>query len=347
MKTGTGSGTGTATGTSTSSSARALEAMLVHHAALADGVARRVAALRSAVDAGAGHQTASAELVAYLAGDVLAHALAEEHTIYPAAAAEEELAAPVAGMIEEHRQLASLVEDLAVASDGPRAVSEADAIAALFEGHVRQENEIVLPRLAADNSADLPGLLADMHRLIEPAQRDMPGADADAGAGAGASVDTEASLLRLLIDAAGQLAAGGQGEEACRLAAEAWVAVRATRPDLGARVTAALHRLVRSATAEPVTLSSGPRAPSGVPVPSADAMLDVRDLAPAQRHERIFATYGALDEGAAFVLVNDHDPKPLGYQFEAEHSGRYSWDYLEAGPKVWRVRIGKLAQSDR
>jgi uncharacterized protein (DUF2249 family) len=42
------------------------------------------------------------------------------------------------------------------------------------------------------------------------------------------------------------------------------------------------------------------------------------------------------------VLVNDHDPRPLRYQFEAEHAGRYSWDYLEAGPEVWRVRIGRL-----
>jgi len=72
-----------------------------------------------------------------------------------------------------------------------------------------------------------------------------------------------------------------------------------------------------------------------------DGELDVRALAPAQRHEQIFATFQALPPGGAFVLVNDHDPKPLSYQFAAEYPGRYTWDYLEAGPQVWRVRIGR------
>ena len=43
----------------------------------------------------------------------------------------------------------------------------------------------------------------------------------------------------------------------------------------------------------------------------------------------------------SFELVNDHDPKPLYYQLEADYSGQFSWDYLEAGPEVWRVRIGR------
>ncbi|MFC7728380.1 DUF2249 domain-containing protein [Actinomadura keratinilytica] len=67
----------------------------------------------------------------------------------------------------------------------------------------------------------------------------------------------------------------------------------------------------------------------------------MRALAPAQRHEQIFAAFRALPPGGAFVLVNDHDPKPLSYQFAAEYPGLYTWDYLEAGPQVWRVRIGR------
>jgi len=72
-----------------------------------------------------------------------------------------------------------------------------------------------------------------------------------------------------------------------------------------------------------------------------DGELDVRPLPPAQRHERIFATFAALPPGTSFVLVNDHEPKPLRYQFAAEHPGEYTWDYLESGPQVWRVRIGR------
>ncbi|MCZ7589913.1 MAG: DUF2249 domain-containing protein [Gaiella sp.] len=76
---------------------------------------------------------------------------------------------------------------------------------------------------------------------------------------------------------------------------------------------------------------------------TADQTLDVRSEPPARRHELIFDTYDALAPGGGFVLVNDHDPKPLRYQFEAEHAGAFSWDYLEEGPEVWRVRIGRPA----
>jgi len=71
--------------------------------------------------------------------------------------------------------------------------------------------------------------------------------------------------------------------------------------------------------------------------------LDVRQLRPAQRHGLIFETFANLPPGGAFVLVNDHDPKPLYYQFNAEHAGQFTWEYQEQGPETWRVRIGKTA----
>ncbi|HEX2883904.1 MAG TPA: DUF2249 domain-containing protein [Candidatus Limnocylindria bacterium] len=73
-------------------------------------------------------------------------------------------------------------------------------------------------------------------------------------------------------------------------------------------------------------------------------VLDVRAEPPIRRHTLIFDTYEALDPGAAFELVNDHDPKPLYYQFAAEKAGEFSWDYLEQGPEVWRVRIGRVEE---
>ena len=316
--------------------AGALEAMLAHHAALADGVARRVAALRVAVERREHDGVAGAELVAYLAKEVLPHAVAEEQTLYQAAAAKAELAETVAGMLDEHRELTSLVERLATADDAGAAAADAEVIGALFAGHVAKENELVLPPLAADPEVDLADLLVEMHRLIVAAQDETPGAEELV------TPDAEASLVRLVLGAAGQLADAGRGDAACRLAAEAWVAVRVARPELAVRVTAALHRLVRSVSAEPVTLSAGPSAVRAT-APGGDAALDVRALAPAQRHEKIFATYGALGAGSAFVLVNDHDPKPLRYQFEAEQEGRFTWEVLEAGPTVWRVRIGRPA----
>ena len=70
-------------------------------------------------------------------------------------------------------------------------------------------------------------------------------------------------------------------------------------------------------------------------------ILDVRVIPPREKHPTIFGTFAALKPGESFVLVNDHDPKPLYYQFAAEHEDSFTWKYLEQGPETWRVRIGK------
>lgn len=72
---------------------------------------------------------------------------------------------------------------------------------------------------------------------------------------------------------------------------------------------------------------------------STDARIDVRTVAPRDRHPLIFTTFGRLSPGQALELVNDHDPKPLRDQFEAQIPGEFSWRYLESGPDTWRVAI--------
>lgn len=74
-------------------------------------------------------------------------------------------------------------------------------------------------------------------------------------------------------------------------------------------------------------------------------IIDVRSLVPAERHAKIFELVDALTPGASFVLVNDHDPKPLYYQLEAEYPRQFSWTYVEKGPEVWRVEIEKQVQA--
>lgn len=77
------------------------------------------------------------------------------------------------------------------------------------------------------------------------------------------------------------------------------------------------------------------------PAESVADPLDVRLLPPAQRHTAIFARFDALPIGASFTIINDHDPKPLHYQLDAEYQGKLIWQYLEQGPEVWRVTLGK------
>jgi len=69
--------------------------------------------------------------------------------------------------------------------------------------------------------------------------------------------------------------------------------------------------------------------------------VDVREVVPKERHPLIFKTFQELKPGECFELVNDHDPKPLYYQFQFEQPGKFSWDYVEQGPDVWRVKIGR------
>jgi uncharacterized protein (DUF2249 family) len=68
--------------------------------------------------------------------------------------------------------------------------------------------------------------------------------------------------------------------------------------------------------------------------------LDVRVIPPREKHPTIFRTFDSLASGQAMVIINDHDPKPLKYQLEAERPGKFAWAYEADGPDVWRVRIG-------
>lgn len=67
--------------------------------------------------------------------------------------------------------------------------------------------------------------------------------------------------------------------------------------------------------------------------------VDVRTIAPHERHPLILSTFRALTPGQVMELVNDHDPRPLYYQFQAEMPGTFTWEYLEQGPDDWRVAI--------
>lgn len=80
-------------------------------------------------------------------------------------------------------------------------------------------------------------------------------------------------------------------------------------------------------------------ADTGTAASSAPAQLDVRVIPPRDKHPTIFRTLDALASGQALVLINDHDPRPLRYQLDAEHPNAFAWDYLEQGPDTWRVRI--------
>ena len=137
--------------------------------------------------------------------------------------------------------------------------------------------------------------------------------------------DPISQLNRLFLRALRALGDAGQTELACHLAAEGWSQLRPRHADDAEKLNGVLHYLTR------------PRRETSTPAHAAE--LDVRHLAPAQRHVVILETCMQLAVGNAVELINDHDPKPLYYQFEAEYPGQFGWSCLESGPATWRVQI--------
>lgn len=75
---------------------------------------------------------------------------------------------------------------------------------------------------------------------------------------------------------------------------------------------------------------------------TAIAHIDVRILPPVERHPRIFGTLHSLTPGQSLHITSDHEPRPLQYQLDTALPGKFSWEYLEQGPDVWRVEITRL-----
>ena len=74
--------------------------------------------------------------------------------------------------------------------------------------------------------------------------------------------------------------------------------------------------------------------------------LDVTVIEPRLKHPTIFDKFDSLLPGEAFIIHNDHDPKPLYYQLLAERGQVFVWDYLEKGPEIWQVKIAKNTNAE-
>ncbi|HET6992662.1 MAG TPA: DUF542 domain-containing protein, partial [Bacteroidia bacterium] len=73
-------------------------------------------------------------------------------------------------------------------------------------------------------------------------------------------------------------------------------------------------------------------------------IIDVTVIEPHLKHPHIFRKFDALELGDSFVILNDHDPQPLYYQLLAERGAILDWDYLEKGPRTWKVKITRIPE---
>lgn len=49
-----------------------------------------------------------------------------------------------------------------------------------------------------------------------------------------------------------------------------------------------------------------------------NATLDLRDVPPPERHPKIHGAFDELGPGETLTIINDHEPKPLFYEMQAE-----------------------------
>ena len=76
---------------------------------------------------------------------------------------------------------------------------------------------------------------------------------------------------------------------------------------------------------------------------SQEVLLDVRQMIPRERHPKIFKAWEELPVGGSIKLINDHNPKPLFYEFKAERTGEFEWRPIEEGPERWIIAIKRVA----
>jgi regulator of cell morphogenesis and NO signaling len=76
-------------------------------------------------------------------------------------------------------------------------------------------------------------------------------------------------------------------------------------------------------------------------------ILNVTEIEPKLKHPTIFVRFDELKSGESLILHNDHDPKPLYYELSAERGDIFTWEYLEKGPELWKVKITKNKSADK
>lgn len=151
---------------STAADAEAVEMIKNHHAQLAGTLATLTGATLSAVERGGDVGAARAALVGYLTGELMPHALAEEKVLYPAAARTERARPLIESMIAVHRVIGDLADRVGREASPVRVAAAAEALRVIFDAHLIDENDRILPIVAADPDVSLADVTHGMHELL-------------------------------------------------------------------------------------------------------------------------------------------------------------------------------------
>ncbi|GIJ23010.1 DUF2249 domain-containing protein [Micromonospora lutea] len=184
---------------------QAARAVVRHHSELSATLTGHVVRLVGAVDLGDTRQAWSCrdELVAWLHGELLPHASAEETALYPAAADLPAGRLLVEAMLGEHRAITALVIELNETTSPTVAAAAARALQAVFAVHLAKENEFVVPLLVNAEMVSLAALLDGMHDIVGTETGSSAGGCGGGSGGCGCGGDAagaEADAPLLSID---------------------------------------------------------------------------------------------------------------------------------------------------
>lgn len=161
---------------SSADDAQAVDSVRDQHTELVGRVAALTDALLSAAERGADFEPTRAALVDFLTGQLLPYAAAQEERFYPAAARTDRARPLIESLIVSHRVLDALARKIHTESSPVRAAAAAYALQAVLEVQVADENERLLPIVAADPEVS-----------VAEVTQGLPDVRADQGCGHGCS----------------------------------------------------------------------------------------------------------------------------------------------------------------
>jgi regulator of cell morphogenesis and NO signaling len=71
-------------------------------------------------------------------------------------------------------------------------------------------------------------------------------------------------------------------------------------------------------------------------------LLDLRDIDSKDKNEVILDIFDQLHPGDILTIIHDRDFSNLYFTLKTERPLSFTWDYLIAGPKTWKVNITKI-----
>jgi uncharacterized protein (DUF2249 family) len=289
-------------------------------------VNERVERIVRLVEAGNSYQLALADLISYLALEVLPSFHLEEDAVRINSGE----AGPWVRRIEdEHRAIGEVVDSLSLAGSEIEIATGAKLLAGLMKRHV--SGLAALGSGSAKAEADGGSTQAEGMDHFDTSRND---AELESRGG-----DVEALLADMVVEATRILQSGLRGVDAVQLLTRQWAVLRTMRPDLARIAALRLRELADDLRTQRVWVSGSPRNQHRV----REQVLDVSYTSHEHRHDAIFAVFDSLKSGEGFELINDHDPKELWRELIARQEGEFDWEYLEAGPRLWRVRIARKA----